>query len=136
MENILRDCAEKLVSAANSIVPVPAGQTQLLTPVNEGVNNVNIYPFFQHYNLWLLVQLASQQLLRYPFPQFQLFIHQRHLWVYKSTDVYLVIALLQLLNLADNRMLHVPVVQVLEARSHHIQRKLIKRILSPKHLFA
>lgn len=40
MENILRDCAEKLITAANSIVSVPAGQTPPSTPVSGGVINV------------------------------------------------------------------------------------------------
>lgn len=42
MENILRDCAERLISAANSIVRVPAGQTASSSPISEGViNNAN-----------------------------------------------------------------------------------------------
>lgn len=38
MENVLRDCAERLISAANSIVSIPAGQTPTSTPVSGGTN--------------------------------------------------------------------------------------------------
>ena len=38
MENILRDCAEKLISAAKSIVSASTGQTPPSTPVNSKDN--------------------------------------------------------------------------------------------------
>ena len=38
MENIMRDCAERLISAANGIVSFPAGQTPASTPVHGGIN--------------------------------------------------------------------------------------------------